>query len=201
MRKVWTGLAATFVVAVVLAAAPVTAAEKIVISQWDAYWPPDLLANFTKETGIEAEWAVQIDNEDMMGKVTTSGGKGYDVVFASSPFVEALAKLGLIAELDHGKLPEPRQPLSRRRRTCPTIPATSIRCPTPGAPPVCAIAAICVKTGADELGRSAEARRRPQGQDHHAVDPPLADGGRPEGARLFGQQHRPGRNWPKPRTC
>ncbi len=81
------------------------AAEKIVISQWDAYWPPDLLANFTKETGIEAEWAVQIDNEDMMGKVTASGGKGYDVVFASSPFVEALAHLGLIADLDHSKIP------------------------------------------------------------------------------------------------
>ena len=81
------------------------AQEKIVISQWDAYWPADLLANFTKETGIEAEWAVQIDNEDMMGKVTASGGKGYDVVFASGPFVEALDQLGLIAELDHGKIP------------------------------------------------------------------------------------------------
>ncbi|HEX6119591.1 MAG TPA: spermidine/putrescine ABC transporter substrate-binding protein [Dongiaceae bacterium] len=81
------------------------AQEKIVISQWDAYWPKDLLANFTKETGIQAEWAVQIDNEDMMGKVTASGGKGYDVVFASSPFVEALSHLGLIAELDHSKIP------------------------------------------------------------------------------------------------
>ena len=105
MRKFWTGLAATATFALLLATSPATAAEKIVISQWDAYWPPELLANFTKETGIEAEWAVQIDNEDMMGKVTTSGGKGYDVVFASSPFVEALIKLGLVAELDHGKLP------------------------------------------------------------------------------------------------
>ncbi len=105
MGKIWTGLAAALAVVVMLAAAPVAAAEKIVISQWDAYWPPELLENFTKETGIEAEWAVQIDNEDMMGKVTISGGKGYDVVFASSPFVEALIKLGLVAELDHGKLP------------------------------------------------------------------------------------------------
>jgi len=88
-----------------LGAGSVLAQEKIVISQWDAYWPEDLLANFTKETGIQAEWAVQIDNEDMMGKVTASGGKGYDVVFASSPFVEALAHLGLIAELDHSKIP------------------------------------------------------------------------------------------------
>ncbi|MGH6932006.1 MAG: polyamine ABC transporter substrate-binding protein [Dongiaceae bacterium] len=81
------------------------AADKIVVSQWDAYWPPELLENFTKETGIDVEWAVQIDNEDMMGKVTASGGKGYDVVFASSPFVEALSHLGLIAELDHRKIP------------------------------------------------------------------------------------------------
>jgi spermidine/putrescine transport system substrate-binding protein len=101
----WIVTATAAVVAAALAAPSAPAAEKIVISQWDAYWPPDLLANFTKETGIEAEWSVQIDNEDMMGKVTTSGGKGYDVVFASSPFVEALAQLGLIAELDHGKLP------------------------------------------------------------------------------------------------
>ncbi len=103
MNKYLSGLAAA--VAVALLASPAPAAEKIVISQWDQYWPADLLANFTKETGIEAEWSVQIDNEDMMGKVTASGGKGYDVVFASGPFVEALAKLGLIAELDHGKLP------------------------------------------------------------------------------------------------
>jgi spermidine/putrescine transport system substrate-binding protein len=102
------GFARTAALAVVLCAlgaGSALAQEKIVISQWDAYWPADLLANFTKETGIQAEWAVQIDNEDMMGKVTASGGKGYDVVFASSPFVEALSHLGLIAELDHGKLP------------------------------------------------------------------------------------------------
>jgi len=97
--------AALAVVTFGLGAGSALAEEKIVISQWDAYWPADLLANFTKETGIQAEWAVQIDNEDMMGKVTASGGKGYDVVFASSPFVEALAHLGLIAELDHSKIP------------------------------------------------------------------------------------------------
>jgi spermidine/putrescine transport system substrate-binding protein len=105
MNKILIAIVAIVVIAIggyfVLRPAP----DKIVISQWDAYWPADLLANFTKETGIETEWAVQIDNEDMMGKVTASGGKGYDVVFASGPFVEALAKLGLIAELDHGKLP------------------------------------------------------------------------------------------------
>jgi spermidine/putrescine transport system substrate-binding protein len=78
---------------------------KIVISNWDGYMPEDLLANFTKETGIEAELSVHATNEEIMGKVTAGGGKGYDVLFVSSPFVEALAKQGLIAELDAGKIP------------------------------------------------------------------------------------------------
>jgi spermidine/putrescine transport system substrate-binding protein len=86
-------------------ALPALAAEKIVISNWDGYMAPDLLANFTKETGIEAEHTVHATNEEVMGKVVAGGGAGYDVLFVSGPFVEALAKLGLIAELDHAKLP------------------------------------------------------------------------------------------------
>ena len=78
---------------------------KIVISNWDGYMPADLLENFTKETGFEAEHAVHATNEEVMGKVTAGGGKGYDVLFVSGPFVEALANLGLIADLDQGKLP------------------------------------------------------------------------------------------------
>lgn len=81
------------------------AADKIVISNWDAYMPDDLLENFTKETGIEAELALHSTNEEIMGKVTVSGGKGFDIIFVTSPFVEALANLGLAAKLDHSKLP------------------------------------------------------------------------------------------------
>ena len=79
--------------------------EKIVISNWDGYMPGDLLENFTKETGIATELALHATNEEIMGKLTASGGKGFDVVFVSSPFAEALAHLGLAAKLDHGKLP------------------------------------------------------------------------------------------------
>lgn len=78
---------------------------KIVISNWDGYMPKDLLENFTKETGIQAEMSVHATNEEIMGKVTAGGGKGYDVLFVSSPFAEALKKLGLIADLDPAKIP------------------------------------------------------------------------------------------------
>ena len=82
----------------------VTLAEKIVISNWDGYMPADLLENFTKETGIEAELSVHATNEEIMGKVVAGGGQGYDVLFVSSPFAQALEKLDLSAEIDHSKI-------------------------------------------------------------------------------------------------
>jgi spermidine/putrescine transport system substrate-binding protein len=93
------------VLVLAFAGTPAPAAEKIVISNWDGYMPADLLANFTQETGIEAELSVHATNEEVMGKVTAGGGKGYDVLFVSSPFVEALASLGLIADLDPANIP------------------------------------------------------------------------------------------------
>jgi len=44
-------------------------------------------------------------NEEIMGKVVASKGKGYDVLFVSSPFVEALNKLDLVAKMDHTQIP------------------------------------------------------------------------------------------------
>ncbi len=91
--------------ALALSAGLAAAAEKIVISNWDGYMPADLLERFTAETGVEADLALHATNEEIMGKVTAGGGKGFDIVFVSSPFAEALAKLGLAAALDHGQIP------------------------------------------------------------------------------------------------
>ncbi len=81
------------------------AAEKIVVANFDNYMPKDLPAKFTADTGIEVEIAVQATNEEIMGKLTAGGGKGYDVVFVSSPFAEVLDKLGISAKIDHSKIP------------------------------------------------------------------------------------------------
>ena len=78
---------------------------KIVVGNWDGYMPPDLLENFSKEAGVEAELAVHATNEEIMGKLVAGGGRGYDVVFVSSPFAEALNKLGLISAMDHSDMP------------------------------------------------------------------------------------------------
>jgi spermidine/putrescine transport system substrate-binding protein len=66
-----------------------------VISNWDGYMPKDMAEKFKAATGIELEIAVHATNEEIMGKVTASGGEGFDVLFVSSPFAEALNNLGL----------------------------------------------------------------------------------------------------------
>ncbi|MGI9488328.1 MAG: polyamine ABC transporter substrate-binding protein [Geminicoccaceae bacterium] len=78
---------------------------KIVISNWDGYMPADLPEKFQAETGIEVEVALHATNEEIMGKVVASQGRGYDVLFVSSPFAEALNKLGLSSAIDHGQIP------------------------------------------------------------------------------------------------
>jgi len=66
---------------------------------------PDAVEAFNSRTGNDAELVLHATNEEIMGKLIASNGKGYDVVFVSSPFAEVLHNLGLAEELDHSKLP------------------------------------------------------------------------------------------------
>jgi len=88
---------------------PQAAEAKLVISNWDAYMPEDLLTNFTAETGIEATLALHATNEEIVGKLIASEGRGFDVVFVTGQFAQALNKLGLLAKLDHSKIPNLQQ--------------------------------------------------------------------------------------------
>ncbi len=80
-------------------------ADNLVVSNWDGYMAPDAIESFTKTTGNGAELVLHGTNEEIMGKLIASKGKGYDVVFVSSPFAEILNNLGLAETLDHAKLP------------------------------------------------------------------------------------------------
>ena len=66
---------------------------------------PDAMDAFKAATGVSGEVVVHATNEEIMGKLVASGGKGYDVVFVSSPFAEVLNKLGLAEPIDHAKVP------------------------------------------------------------------------------------------------
>lgn len=80
-------------------------AEGLVVSNWDGYMAPDAIEAFTAATGNPAELVLHATNEEIMGKLIAAKGKGYDVVFVSSPFAEVLHNLGLAETLDHSKLP------------------------------------------------------------------------------------------------
>ncbi len=121
-------------------AAPANA-EKLVISNWDGYMPKDMAEKFKAATGIDLEIAVHATNEEIMGKVTASGGEGFDVLFVSSPFAEALNNLGLVSPIDHSKVPNLAN-LYPEATQLKHDPGTCSRCPTPGAPPGFATAPI-----------------------------------------------------------
>ncbi|PSJ56329.1 polyamine ABC transporter substrate-binding protein [Kumtagia ephedrae] len=91
--------------ALALAFASPAAAQNLVISNWDGYMAPDAMDTFKAATGVSGEVVKHATNEEIMGKLVASGGKGYDVVFVSSPFAEVLNKLGLAEPIDHAKVP------------------------------------------------------------------------------------------------
>jgi spermidine/putrescine transport system substrate-binding protein len=80
-------------------------AANLVISNWDGYMAPDAMDAFKGATGNTGEVVKHATNEEIMGKLVASGGKGYDVVFVSSPFAEVLNKLGLAETIDASKVP------------------------------------------------------------------------------------------------
>ncbi|MDR5907878.1 spermidine/putrescine ABC transporter substrate-binding protein [Franzmannia qiaohouensis] len=80
-------------------------ADALVISNWDGYMAPEALDSFLEASGNEAELVLHGTNEEIMGKLIASKGRGYDVVFVSSPFAEVLQHLGLAEQLDHEQIP------------------------------------------------------------------------------------------------
>jgi spermidine/putrescine transport system substrate-binding protein len=77
----------------------------LVISNWDGYMAKDIAETFKAATGLTIEVVNHATNEDIMGKLMASGGKGYDVVFVSSPFAEILNGQGLAEPLDKAAIP------------------------------------------------------------------------------------------------
>ena len=70
---------------------------------YGSYIDPDLLTQFTKQTGYQVSYETYDSNESMMVKLK-QGGSNYDLVFPSEPFVTKLAQEKLLASLDHQKI-------------------------------------------------------------------------------------------------
>jgi spermidine/putrescine transport system substrate-binding protein len=77
----------------------------LTISNWDKYMPKDLIPSFEKATGIKVKLAKHATNEEIMGKLDAAQGGGFDLVFVSGPFAEALRNRGWAAPIDAAKIP------------------------------------------------------------------------------------------------
>ncbi len=87
-----------------LSAGPALSAD-LVISNWAGYMAPDIAETFKAATGLEIEVVNHATNEEIMGKLMAGQGKGYDVVFVSSPFAQVLNAQGLLEPLGAEKVP------------------------------------------------------------------------------------------------
>jgi putrescine transport system substrate-binding protein len=86
--------------------APATAGEEKVLNvyNWSDYIEPEVLTQFTAETGIRVNYDVFDSNEVLETKLLT-GNSGYDVVVPSAYFLERQIQAGVFRKLDRSKLP------------------------------------------------------------------------------------------------
>ncbi len=74
--------------------------QSIVVSNWDAYMPDDIGEIVKDATGATVEVTNHATNEELVAKVTGSGGKGLDVIFGSQPYLQAFAEEGLLEPIN-----------------------------------------------------------------------------------------------------
>ncbi|MDD3335248.1 MAG: spermidine/putrescine ABC transporter substrate-binding protein [Eubacteriales bacterium] len=78
--------------------------EKVVnILSWEGYVDEDTLNAFTEETGIKVVWSPMESIDEMLLKISQSGGEGYDLILTSDYSLDILRQEGLIQKLDKSK--------------------------------------------------------------------------------------------------
>ena len=85
--------------------APAAAQERVInVYNWSDYIDPQVLSDFTKETGIRVQYDTFDANETLETKLL-AGRSGYDVVVPTAYFLERQIKAGVFQKLDKAKLP------------------------------------------------------------------------------------------------
>ncbi len=79
--------------------------QSLVVSNWAAYMPDDLPANFEALTGSKVTVTNHATNEEIMAKLTAGGDSGIDVAFVSGQFAQALAAQGLLESISPDLVP------------------------------------------------------------------------------------------------
>lgn len=92
------GLAA--VLAITLSTTTFAEDREVNFYNWSDYISPEILENFTKETGIKVNYDVYDSNEVLEAKLM-SGGSGYDVVIPTGSFLERAEEVGQGVDINY----------------------------------------------------------------------------------------------------
>ena len=74
------------------------------VFNWSSYVGPDTIPNFEREFNVQVRYAGYESNEQMLARVM-GGNSGWDVVFPTNYLIEPMRSFGLLAPLDHSRLP------------------------------------------------------------------------------------------------
>ncbi|THF50879.1 polyamine ABC transporter substrate-binding protein [Allorhizobium terrae] len=104
MKSAILRLTAAAVTALLIGSAANAADREVHVYNWSDYIDPQILTDFTKETGIKVVYDV-FDSNDLLETKLLAGGSGYDVVVPTAPFLARQIKAGVFQKLDKSKLP------------------------------------------------------------------------------------------------
>lgn len=84
---------------------PVLARGELRIFNWSDYVPEEVLQEFSKRYDVRIIYDTFESPEAMMAKLQGGAVRDYDIIVPPDYYVAELARSGLIAKLDHGRLP------------------------------------------------------------------------------------------------
>ncbi|MGF1609209.1 MAG: PotD/PotF family extracellular solute-binding protein [Kiloniellales bacterium] len=74
------------------------------VYNWDTYIGDTTLQTFTESTGINVQYDLYANLEEMYAKFQ-EGNPGYDVIFPSDYMIETMIKAGMLEEIDRSRIP------------------------------------------------------------------------------------------------
>lgn len=77
---------------------------KVNFYNWDTYIGETTIEDFEKATGIEVQYDLYADNDELFAKLR-GGNPGYDVIVPTNDYVERMLVAEMLLPLDHTKIP------------------------------------------------------------------------------------------------
>ncbi|RXJ71159.1 spermidine/putrescine ABC transporter substrate-binding protein [Veronia nyctiphanis] len=75
------------------------------IYNWAEYMPMEVIQAFEDEYKVSVNYSTFENNESMYTKLKLLDGKGYDLAFASTYFIEKMSNEGMLAKIDKTQIP------------------------------------------------------------------------------------------------